>query len=176
MHRKAIIGLGSNLGDRYDNLQKALQWLENVVAPPVAASSVWESEPWGYQSTHPYLNRVVILSTDLEPKALLRVLLGIERRMGRDRQAERATADRPIDLDLLGMEDLVVTEDGPDALVLPHPRMHLRRFVLEPLNEVWPRWVHPVLGQSVVELLKNCTDTSAPVRVEPVVGGMETLA
>lgn len=176
MHRKAIIGLGSNLGDRYDNLQKALQWLENVVAPPLAASSVWESEPWGYLSTHPYLNRVVILSTDLEPKALLRVLLGIERRMGRDRQAERATADRPIDLDLLGMEDLVVTEDGPDALVLPHPRMHLRRFVLEPLNEVWPRWVHPILGQSVVELLKNCTDTSAPVRVEPVVGGMETLA
>jgi 7,8-dihydro-6-hydroxymethylpterin-pyrophosphokinase len=74
------------------------------------------------------------------------------------------------------MEDLVVTEDGPDALVLPHPRMHLRRFVLEPLNEVWPRWVHPVLGQRVEELLINCTDTSVPVRVEPVVGGMETLA
>ena len=176
MHRKAMIGLGSNLGDRYDNLQKAIQWLENVVGPPLAASAVWESEPWGYASAHPYLNMVVILQTDLEPGALLRVLLGIERRLGRNRQDEEGTADRPIDLDLLGMEDLVVTEDGPDALVLPHPRMHLRRFVLEPLNEVWPRWVHPILGQRVEELLINCTDTSVPVRVEPVVVGMETLA
>ena len=176
MHRKAMIGLGSNLGDRYDNLQKAIQWLENVVGPPLAASAVWESEPWGYASAHPYLNRVVILQTDLEPGALLRVLLGIERRLGRNRQDEEGTADRPIDLDLLGMEDLVFSEAGPEGLVLPHPRMHLRRFVLEPLTEVWPRWVHPVLGQTVQDMLLQCEDSKGPVRVERIPGGMETLA
>jgi 2-amino-4-hydroxy-6-hydroxymethyldihydropteridine diphosphokinase len=176
MHRQAAIGLGTNLGDRWANLHKALQWLETTVAPPIAASSVWESEPWGYEGQHRYLNQVVLLRTDLEPQALLRFLLGIEKQMGRDRRSEGATVDRIIDLDLLALEGQVEHGSDPRGLVLPHPRLELRRFVLLPLLEVWPTWVHPVLGQDVATMLQHCPDASSPVPYEPKRAYTETLA
>lgn len=181
MHSQAAIGLGTNLGDRWANLHKALQWLETTVAPPIAASSVWESEPWGYAGQHHYLNQVVLLRTDLEPQALLRILLGIEKQMGRDRQSEGVTVDRIIDLDLLALDGQVhpvqdPQRSDPQGLVLPHPRLALRRFVLLPLLEVWPNWVHPVLGQNVAEMLHHCPDESSPYRYEPTGVHTETLA
>ncbi len=163
---KLAVGLGSNLGDRLDHLDRAAQWLENLISPPIAASSVWETEPWGYAGSSWHYNQVMLFKSDLEPARILEILLGIERQMGRDRREEACVADRLIDLDLLCVESRVRDAAGPGDLVLPHPRMHLRKFVLVPLAECWPGWVHPVLQLDLQGLLTQCGDHSALHRVE----------
>ena len=141
------VGLGSNLGDRAANLAAARRRL-NEAGQIVAASSIYETDPWGVDPGQPnYLNQVVSLITPLPPADLLEKLLGIERDLGRVRAAPGDP--RLIDLDLLLYGDKVT--DGP-GLTLPHPRMGERAFVLEPLAEIAPDMVHPVNGLSISDL------------------------
>ena len=138
------VGLGSNLGDRAVNLAAARRRL-NESGRIVAASSIYETEPWGVDPGQPnYLNQVVSLITPLSPDELLKVLLRIELEMGRVRTAPGDP--RLIDLDLLLYGDEVA--DGP-GLTLPHPRMCQRAFVLAPLAEIAPELTHPVNGLSI---------------------------
>lgn len=149
----AYIALGSNLGDRPGNLRRAIEHLAALEGCTVAAQSPLGSYP--AEDCPPgaaeYLNGVVELRTQLGPFALLERLEAIETAMGRPGEADRArNADRVIDLDLLLYDQAVI---AACQLIVPHPRMHRRRFVLEPLAAIAPEVRHPVLGRSSGELL-----------------------
>ena len=151
---QAVISLGSNLGNRLELLQKALVLLEQNDIKLTAISSLYETPAWGFDST-PFYNACAQIETDFNPEELLSVFLEIEEQLGRVRQQSDRYTARQIDLDLLFYENLILNTDG---LVLPHPRLHLRNFVLVPLKEIVPQWQHPVLNLTVNELLEQCSD------------------
>jgi 2-amino-4-hydroxy-6-hydroxymethyldihydropteridine diphosphokinase len=145
---RAYVGLGANLGDREGTIGRAVSLLgEEDAVEVVAVSTLRETEPWGPVAQPRFLNGAVALETELGTRALLDLLLEIEQRLGRVR-SER-WGPRTIDLDLLLYGDAVVDEPG---LTLPHPRLHERRFALEPLAELAPDTVVPGRG-TVGELL-----------------------
>jgi 2-amino-4-hydroxy-6-hydroxymethyldihydropteridine diphosphokinase len=148
----AAIALGSNLesrfGDREANLREAVRRI-GALGVVQAVSSFYDTEPVGYLEQPRFLNGALLLETDLDPRTLMRELLAVEREMGRERVGAIAKGPRVIDLDLLLFGDWVL---WAEELILPHPRMEERRFVLEPLTEIAPEWVHPVLGVTVREL------------------------
>ena len=147
----AYLSLGSNLGDRLRLIQEAVAALTVQAGPVTALSSLYETEPWGFSSPHRFLNVALALETTLSPETLLAVTQRIERDLGRTHKSvDGRYADRTIDIDLLFVGDAVL--DTP-ALTLPHPRLHLRRFVLEPLCEIAPDLCHPLLRKSVSQLL-----------------------
>jgi 2-amino-4-hydroxy-6-hydroxymethyldihydropteridine diphosphokinase len=149
----AAVALGSNLesrfGDREANLREAVRRIESL-GEVRAVSSFYDTEPVGYREQPRFLNGAMLLETELGPQELMRRLLGVERAMGREREGAVAKGPRVIDLDLLLYGDWVLWAED---LILPHPRMEERRFVLEPLAEIAPDWVHPVLGVTARELL-----------------------
>lgn len=141
------IALGSNLGDRAANLRDALKAFEPAVHV-LALSGLYETPPWGYTDQPAFYNMVVKAGTALEPAALLDFLKGLESELGRAHSFRYGP--RSIDLDILFYDDLVVRQP---RLVIPHPRLHERGFVLVPLADLAPELVHPVLHQPVRELL-----------------------
>jgi 2-amino-4-hydroxy-6-hydroxymethyldihydropteridine diphosphokinase len=160
--RDAFVALGSNLGDRPATLRRALDTLaEQPGVELVAYSSLYETDPVGPPSQGPYLNAAARLRTTLSPRALLGVLLSIEAAAGRLRGPERNAA-RTLDLDLLLVGDVCVDEPG---LTLPHPRLHERAFVLEPLAEIAGAVVHPGLGITISALAERVRDPKAVRRL-----------
>jgi 2-amino-4-hydroxy-6-hydroxymethyldihydropteridine diphosphokinase len=157
----AAICLGSNLGDRQKNLTDATEVLMTKGYEIINQSSIYETAPVGYLSDNDFLNQVILIKTDKGPEALLQDMLNTETQLGRRRNLDE-TSDRTIDLDLLFYENLVM--QGP-GIILPHPRLHLRRFVLKPLADVADSWVHPILNQSIGLLLKNCADQHHLVKI-----------
>jgi 2-amino-4-hydroxy-6-hydroxymethyldihydropteridine diphosphokinase len=151
----AAIALGSNLnsefGDREANLEEAVQRIGGL-GEVRAVSSFYDTKPVGFLEQPRFLNGALVLETELEPVELMRELLGVERAMGREREGAIAKGPRVIDLDLLLYGDVVMSTE---ELTLPHPEMQARRFVLEPLAEIAPEWVHPVLGVTVGTMLKR---------------------
>ena len=146
----AYIALGSNLGDKEENLRRALELLEEHGVEVVKVSTFICTEPYGVTDQPQFLNAVCQVRTSLEPLALLHTLLGIEQEMGRVRL--RHWGERNIDLDLLLYEDVIM--DTPE-LKLPHPDMQNRDFVLLPLAEIASEFIHPVLHKSIDELKEN---------------------
>jgi 2-amino-4-hydroxy-6-hydroxymethyldihydropteridine diphosphokinase len=156
------VALGSNLGDREAHLAAAIADLRAHPEIRIAAvSAVYETDPVGPPPQGPYLNAVVRLRTALGPRALLALLLAIEAARGRQR-GERWGA-RSLDLDLLLYGTLVIDEPG---LRVPHPHLHERAFVLEPLCDVAPGFVHPLLGLTMEELARRVRDPRAVRRLE----------
>ncbi|RLB59490.1 MAG: 2-amino-4-hydroxy-6-hydroxymethyldihydropteridine diphosphokinase [Deltaproteobacteria bacterium] len=145
----ACLSLGSNLGRRRDNLRRALELLDEHAGIHLrAVSPVYETEPVGGVEQPDFLNLAARAEVELAPEQLLDACLEIEDRLGRVRR--QPWGPRLIDIDLLLVGDHVIASD---RLVLPHPHMHLRRFVLEPLAGITPNTVHPRLGRTVSELL-----------------------
>ncbi len=155
---KAYLGLGSNLGNRRRNLITAAALLAERAGDVLALSSFYETEPWGFVSENRFLNAALALETSLSPFDLLRLTQTIEREMGRAaKSAQGIYHDRLIDIDLLLYGDEVVRSA---ELEIPHPHLHERRFVLEPLREIAPFLRHPLLGKNIEELFRYFTKST----------------
>ena len=156
MKEKVYVSLGSNLGDRAKNMQQAITALRQEGIAVTKISSVYETEPVDYLDQPWFLNMAVEGETELAPAALLETLRRIEIKMGSKKLM--AKGPRLIDIDILLYANEVI--DTPE-LQIPHPRMRLRRFVLEPLAEIAPHVHHPILGLSAAEMLASTPDKSA---------------
>lgn len=144
------LGLGTNLGDKEQHLRDAVTKIEERIGKVISLSAFYATAPWGFSSDNAFLNAVVCVESGLLPLEVLSETQAIERELGRTaKSVAGAYADRVIDIDLLLYGDTVLAIDG---LTLPHPLMAERRFVMEPLAEIAPEVVHPILGQTMKEL------------------------
>jgi len=155
------LSLGSNLGRRAANLARARRLLAAGIEI-LRESSIYETEPVDYPDQPWFLNQVLEVRTALDPPGLLRLAKSVE--AGLKRVPTVAKGPRTIDIDILLAGDLVI--ETPD-LIVPHPRLHLRNFVLAPLSELAPRIIHPVLGRSVGELARASVDPCLVKRISP---------
>ncbi|MEI7897679.1 MAG: 2-amino-4-hydroxy-6-hydroxymethyldihydropteridine diphosphokinase [bacterium] len=170
--------MGSNRGDRENFMGLALEMIEKMAGRVCAKSFLYETDPWGFDDPVPFLNQVVEVDTSLTPQELLDQLLTIEVRLGRIRpfdgcgcsvpsvasavkepgnEAAPVYSGRTIDLDILFYGQRLVFSD---SLMIPHPRLHERKFTLIPLEEIAPLFIHPVLKRTVSALLRECRDQS----------------
>lgn len=154
------LSLGSNLGDRMQNLKKGIDFLyaSETSVKILRTSPFYETEPWGVSAAEehpPYINVCVAGETNLDPLRLLLYCHSIEDAFGRDRV--KSLAPRALDIDILFYD--AITLDSP-VLKIPHPRLHLRRFVIQPLADIAPDFIHPAFKKSINGLLKECQDKS----------------
>ena len=148
---EVYLGLGTNLGDKENNLNLAMDEIRKRVGEITSLSAFYATDPWGFDSQNSFLNAVCKAHTTLSPFEVLSTTQAIEKDLGRIRKSIGGQySDRPIDIDILLYDNLII--DTPQ-LSIPHPLMHKRLFVMEPLTEIAPELVHPVLQQTMKELL-----------------------
>ncbi|MBS1492343.1 MAG: 2-amino-4-hydroxy-6-hydroxymethyldihydropteridine diphosphokinase [Bacteroidetes bacterium] len=151
---KVFLGLGSNIGDRKKYLEEAIEEIKKIPQTNVVKlSGVYETEPWGFSEQDEYLNAVIEIETGINYPELLKEVKDIEKRLGRDKTDKWKS--RKIDIDILFFGDLVY--DG-ENLQIPHRHIEDRNFVLVPLNEIEPDFVHPVTKKKISEILENSND------------------
>lgn len=147
--------MGGNLGNVIQTFiltQRELQKFGNIVE----GSSIYSSKAWGMgKDTPDFYNQAIVLETALSPELLLKSLLEVERNFGRKRNNEAGYSSRELDLDIIFYGNKIIKTN---VLEIPHPRMHLRNFTLEPLVEIIPQFIHPVLGKTIKELSKSSPD------------------
>ena len=152
--RTTYISLGSNEGDKLQNLQDAINLIGEKVGAVKKISSVYKTESWGFEGEDFY-NICAKVSTNLNPESLLNNLLSIEQTLGRKRTDDKQYASRTIDLDILLFDDEIIFAPN---LTVPHPRMLERKFVMVPLTEIAPNRKHPIEKQTILMCLQNCDD------------------
>lgn len=149
---RAYLSLGSNLGNKAENIQNAVALLSERAGEVIKVSSNYETEPDGFVSENSFVNIALSLDTTLDAYALLDVCEQIEKELGREHKSVNLNySDRVIDIDILYFNNMQL---ATDRLTLPHPRMHKRQFVLEPLAEIAPKFRHPITGMSTVKMLE----------------------
>lgn len=146
--------LGSNLGNRQQYLQQAIELIGDHIAPAIKTSSIYETQSWGKTDAPDYLNQVITLESEIPAPELLHKILDIELMLGRRR--EEKWGSRTIDIDLLFYGDEIINIDG---LQVPHPELHKRRFTLEPLAEIAPDLVHPILKKTILAVKNELKDS-----------------
>lgn len=154
--QNVFLGIGSNIGNREENLKKAVVKIEELTGLPAISSSIYETEPWGFESEDKFLNIVIRVNTEVLPSQLMKDILAIEDELGRIRTGQQYSS-RIIDIDILLYGCRVIVQRN---LVIPHPRLHERKFVLSPMCEIASQIYHPVLKRSMEYLLQNCEDNS----------------
>lgn len=162
IENNVIIGLGGNIGDIQSTLLKAIQLIEIAIGPVFKKSATYQTEAWGVKDQPAFLNEVVSVKTNLDPTQVLSTCLSIEKKLGRNRLNAQKWHQRVIDIDVLFYDDQII--DLPQ-LEVPHPHLHHRNFVLVPLLEIMPHYIHPKLGKSIIELNEICTDKMQVTRL-----------
>ncbi len=147
--------LGSNLGDKEAHLHSACGLINCRAGRISDHSSIYLTEPWGFDSTDVFLNQAIKIETNLKPGELLAVALNIESQLGRRRNGSSGYSSRVIDIDILFYGNQIIRTE---SLTLPHPQLHNRRFALMPLWEIAPDLIHPVFFKSIFQLLNECND------------------
>lgn len=165
MNRPVLISLGSNLGDRFQFLQQAQTLLSRCLGSPFAVSTIRETPAFGVENHPPYLNQVLGFETALPARQIFEYCIQVEDQLGRDGKGQ--LLPRTIDIDLLACGDEIFRH--PD-LQIPHPSLHLRKFVLEPLEEIMPGWEHPLLGLSAHYLLRKLSSGSDKTGLHSLIG------
>ena len=150
----AFLLTGGNMGDRFANLELAIRYIEERIGKIVTKSSVYETAAWGLTEQAAFLNQVLLVSTIFSPQELLTTILEIENEMGRKRVEKMGP--RIIDIDILFYNDEIINASN---LIIPHPEIANRKFVLIPLSEIVPELVHPVLKKSIQELISLSNDS-----------------
>lgn len=145
----AYLGLGTNIGNRRRNMIIAAALLAERVGDVLALSGFYETEPWGFDSENLFLNAAVKLKTSLSALELLTATQQIEKELGRTEKSNGTYHDRIIDIDILLYDDEVLQTS---ELTLPHPLMHERKFVMDPLSEIAPFVIHPILKERIIDL------------------------
>jgi 2-amino-4-hydroxy-6-hydroxymethyldihydropteridine diphosphokinase len=158
-----FLGLGSNLGNKRKNLGQGLDLLAQAGVRIIRASSVYHTQPVDRKDQPWFYNQVIEVSTPLNPYGLLGLIKKIEKTLGR--KPSQMRGPRPLDIDILLAQRWVVQTQ---RLVIPHPRMHLRNFVLAPFKEISPETIHPLFKKTIVELWKKTTDRSAVQKLRPL--------
>jgi 2-amino-4-hydroxy-6-hydroxymethyldihydropteridine diphosphokinase len=158
---EVVIILGGNLGDVPDTFKKCEERFETLGYELVDISSLYSSPSWGYQSNNPFYNRILVFNTNKNPQEVLDDCLSIENEFGRKRDLHWEYQDRTIDIDILFYGEEIIVEEH---LMIPHPRLHERKFCLVPLKEIMPDFVHPGLDKTIRTLLDECEDESKITR------------
>ena len=156
--RKIYLSIGSNKGNRYSFIKEALRLIRKDIGKVILMSKIYETKSWGFQSDD-FLNICIMIKSDLLPAELLNKLKNIEHKIGRIGNSNEISA-REIDIDILFYSDKIL--DHKD-LIIPHPRLHLRNFVLYPLNDIASDFIHPILLKTIYELLEECGDDDSPI-------------
>ena len=154
----AYLLLGSNMGNKCRMLQEASALVDRLAGKIFQYSSLYESEPWGFESEEWFINQAIAIYTSLSPERLLQTTQAIERTLGRNRQpavGSQQYAARPIDIDILFYNETII---HTPALTIPHPLLHERLFGLRPLAEIAAALVHPELKKTIATLLEECSD------------------
>lgn len=157
---RVFIALGSNLGDRFYYIQQALLAIDERLGPIVQCSSLYESEAWGDKDQQNFYNAVCEIHGKINALALLRELQIIEREQGK--RKERTWGPRTLDLDIIYYGKKIIVEKD---LIIPHPNMYLRNFVLQPLAEIAPEFIHPLMKKKTKSLLRECPDQTKIERI-----------
>lgn len=156
MKETVYLGLGTNQGNKEENIRGAIEALSHLLGNPTATATIIETEPWGFASANSFLNTVVAFETTLTPEELLTATQAIERELGRTKKSICGQySDRPIDIDILFYGNRIVESE---RLTIPHPLLHKRLFVLQPLAQIAPHIIHPTLKKSIAELLNHLTE------------------
>jgi len=156
-----FICLGGNLGEKEEIFRKTRTMINENIGKEMKLSSIYLTEPWGFDSEHEFWNQVMIVTTGLPPLSVLKKIRAIENIFGRERVLGKYVS-RKMDIDILFYDSLILNHQN---LIIPHPHIFERRFVLEPLAETAPDYIHPQTGKSISEMLRDCPDTSRVTRI-----------
>ena len=150
---EVYLQLGSNIGDRLDNLDQSIKIITERIGNVLEKSSVYESTPWGVENQRNFLNQVIFVESNFDPYTILDLVLQIEKDMGRIRIEK--WGERIIDIDILFIDDLIIESEN---LCIPHEFVAKRKFVLQPMCEIAPGFIHPKLNKTISQLLEECID------------------
>ena len=156
---KIYLSIGSNKGNRYSQIKEALKLIREDLGEIISISKIYETKSWGFESEK-FLNLCIAIKSELSPDKLLFSINSIEEKIGRKRDSKKVNA-REIDIDIIFYSNKIVNQE---ELIIPHPRLELRNFVLVPLSEIASDFVHPILLKSVKELLECSNDDNIPIK------------
>ena len=156
---KIYLSIGSNKGNRYSQIKEALKLIREDLGEIISISKIYETKSWGFESEK-FLNLCIAIKSELSPDKLLFSINSIEKKIGRKRDSKKVNA-REIDIDIIFYSNKIINQE---ELIIPHPRLELRNFVLVPLSEIASDFVHPILLKSVKELLECSNDDNIPIK------------
>ena len=157
MHQ-VFLSIGGNLNNTEEKFERLFSLLQERVGKITLESSYYQSDAWGFESEYPFINIALEIQTELSPFELLQETQSIEKELGREEKTTTSYQDRTMDIDIIFYDNEIIKTSN---LEIPHPKMHLRDFVLTPLNEICPNFIHPILKKNIAELKKTTNDINS---------------